>query len=67
MRIVIICISATALLINIIVIISSNHIKYAEKQYKFNTIRLFLFVQIFYAVSLVSVTPHNENFNLNQT
>ena len=59
MRRIIIFISTFALLINIFVIIASNHVRYTEKQYKFNTIRLLLFVQIFYALSLISVTPHD--------
>lgn len=67
LRIVIIGISVTALLTNIVVIINSNRCFYSEKQYKFNTIRLFLFVQILYVPSLLSVTPHNKSFNLNQT
>lgn len=36
---------------------------HVDRQYKFNTIKLFMFVEILYIISLLSVTPHDSNFS----
>lgn len=55
--------SATALLLNILYIRASRHRYIIEKNYQHFEVKLFILMEIFYIVSLLSVVFHNTSFD----